>query len=65
MVPEYIAVFPIHRYYPDIWIKSINKIIEVKSSYTYKCNLIKNINKALITRKLKFYFEFWIYIQEN
>lgn len=30
----------IHRYYPDIYIKSIHTIIEVKSNYTY--NLHKN-----------------------
>jgi hypothetical protein len=54
-----------HRYYPDIWIKSINKIIEVKSYYTYKKELIKNINKALVTRKLNFDFEFWIYTPEK
>lgn len=51
----------VKRYYPDIWIKSENKIIEVKSYYTYKKDLIKNIMKALATRKLKFDFEFWIY----
>jgi len=49
------------RYYPDIWIKSKNIIIEVKSDYTYKKDLIKNIMKALATRKLKYNFEFWIY----
>lgn len=54
-----------HRYYPDIWIKSINKIIEIKSCYTYRKELIKNINKALATRKLNFEFEFWIYTPEN
>lgn len=54
-----------HRYYPDIWIKSINKIIEVKSIYTYKKEFIKNINKALATRKLNFDFEFWIYTSEK
>jgi hypothetical protein len=54
-----------HRYYPDIWIKSINKIIKVKSCYTYRKELIKNINKALFTRKLKYEFEFWIYTPEK
>jgi hypothetical protein len=54
-----------HRYYPDIWIKSINKIIEVKSCYTYRKELIKNINKALATRKLKFDFECWIYTHNS
>lgn len=51
-----------HRYFPDIWIKSENKIIEVKSMYTYNKELIKNIMKALATRKLGYNFEFWIYI---
>jgi len=49
------------RYYPDILIKSENLIIEVKSDYTYKKDLIKNILKALATRKLGYDFEFWIY----
>jgi hypothetical protein len=53
------------RYYPDIWIKSINKIIEVKSYYTYKKELIKNIMKALATRKLGYDFEFWIYNRDK
>jgi hypothetical protein len=42
-------------------ILSENKIIEVKSNYTYKLHLIKNIMKALATRKTGFSFEFWIY----
>lgn len=54
-----------HRYYPDIWIKSINKIIEVKSNWTYKKELIKNIKKALATRKLNYDFEFWFYSREK
>ena len=33
----------IHRYFPDLYIKSINKIIEVKSSYTYNYDLEKNL----------------------
>ena len=49
------------RYYPDILIKSENIIIEVKSDYTYKKDLIKNIMKALATRKLSYNFEWWIY----
>jgi hypothetical protein len=50
-----------HRYYTDIFIPKHNKIIEVKSIWTYKINLIKNIMKALATRKLGYDFEFWIY----
>jgi hypothetical protein len=53
------------RYYPDIWIKSINKIIEVKSEWIYKKDLEKNKLKALATKELKFNFEFWIYIPES
>lgn len=54
-----------HRYYPDIWIKSTNLIVEVKSTHTYKQSLFVNINKALFTRKLGYDFEFWIYKQER
>ena len=30
-----------HRYYPDIFIPCENRIIEVKSTYTLKCELKK------------------------
>jgi hypothetical protein len=50
-----------HRYFPDIYIKSENKIIEVKSNYTYRLCLIKNILKALATRKNGYVYEIWIY----
>lgn len=49
------------RYYPDIWIKSINKIIEIKSTWTYKRDLDKNKLKEIATKKLNFDFEFWVY----
>lgn len=32
--------------------------------YTYNKELIKNIMKALATRKLRYNFEFWIYTKE-
>lgn len=41
-----------YNYYPDIYIESENKIIEVKSDWTYKNNIIKNTIKALATKKL-------------
>lgn len=50
-----------HRYYPDIYIKSINKIIEVKSTWTYKRDLVKNKLKEISTKELNFDFEFWVY----
>ena len=50
-----------HRYFPDIYIPKENLIIEVKSDYTYNKDLIKNILKALATRKLGYNFETWIF----
>ena len=49
-----------HRYYPDIYIKSLNKIIEIKCDYTYNVVLEINLIKAETTRKLGFNFEFMI-----
>lgn len=51
----------LHYYYPDIYIKSKNLIIEVKSNYTYKQYLIRNIIKSLAVKKAGYNFEFWIY----
>lgn len=48
------------RYFPDIYIPSENKIIEVKSLWTYKRELVKNICKALATRELGYDYEIWI-----
>jgi len=47
-----------HRYYPDIYIKSENKIIEVKSEYTYRKNESINLLKrqACLDRGLNFEF---------
>jgi len=45
-----------HRYYPDIFIPKDNIIIEVKSTYTIKCNLEKNKAKFEATRNLGFDF---------
>jgi hypothetical protein len=50
-----------HTYFPDFYIPKDNLIIEVKSTYTYKINLIKNILKAHCVRKLKFNYEIWIF----
>lgn len=48
-------------YFPDIFIKTENKIIEVKSEYTYECNLAENLEKkdAVLAKKIN--FEFWIF----
>ena len=50
----------IHRYYPDIYIPSQNKIIEVKSPYTYHKQLEQNICKKEQVIKDGYIFEFWI-----
>jgi hypothetical protein len=58
---NYILKGQILRYYPDIYIQSQNIIIEVKSTWTYKKNLIKNILKSLAVKKSGYNFEMWIY----
>jgi hypothetical protein len=48
-------------YFPDIYIKSQNKIIEVKSDWTYKCKE-DNIQEKTNARKTEGYnYEMWIY----
>ena len=49
------------KYYPDIYIKSENKIIEVKCDYTYDTAYSINIRKRDASRALGISFEFWIY----
>jgi len=48
-------------YFPDIYIKSINKIIEVKSTWTYKTNEKKCMLKGKSCIDKAFKFELWIY----
>jgi len=49
-----------HKYYPDIYIKSENKIIEVKSKYTYNYNKKINELKKQSCEKQDIIFEFII-----
>lgn len=48
-------------YLPDIYIKSENKIIEVKSEYTYEIEEVKNILKRETCLDMGMKFEFWIF----
>lgn len=48
-------------YYPDIYIESQNKIIEVKSTYTYEKDLEVNQAKARACKEMGYNFEFRIY----
>lgn len=57
---KYMYKNKLRPYYPDIWIPSKNLLIEVKSTYTYKIDLIRNILKALCVRKLGINYEIWI-----
>jgi hypothetical protein len=49
-----------HRYYPDFFVKSVNKIIEVKCEYTYNKDLEINKLKQQVCIDLGFDFEFLI-----
>jgi hypothetical protein len=49
-----------HRYYPDIYIQSQNKIIEVKSPYTFNKCLEQNKCKMKQCIEDGIKFEFWI-----
>jgi hypothetical protein len=48
-------------YFPDIYIKSGNKIIEVKSNWTYKCKEDNVQEKSNATKLAGYEYEIWIY----
>jgi uncharacterized C2H2 Zn-finger protein len=50
-----------HRYFPDIFIKPINKLIEVKSEYTYSQDKTMNGAKRQACLDQGFKFEFWVF----
>lgn len=49
------------KYYPDVYIVSENKIIEVKSKYTYETNIVLNKLKKKASIEMGLSFEFWVY----
>lgn len=51
----------VKKYLPDIYVKSENKIIEVKSDRTFNFQRVQNILKALAVRNAGYDFEFWIF----
>lgn len=53
------------KYFPDIYIKSENKIIEVKSTFTFYKELDKNNHKGEACTSNGYLFEFWIYSSNN
>lgn len=50
-----------HYYYPDIFIPSENKIIEVKSIWTYKCKADNIPHKTEATKAAGYNYEIWVY----
>lgn len=48
------------RYLPDIYIKSKNLLIEVKSDYTFKVDLDRNLRKQKASIEAGFLHEIWI-----
>jgi hypothetical protein len=48
-------------YFPDIYIPHINKIIEVKSTWTYECDIEIIKLKKTATELLGYDYEIWIY----
>ena len=50
-----------HYYFPDIFIKSENKIIEVKSTWTYSLHLEMNKLKWTATQAEGYTMEFWVF----
>lgn len=50
-----------HRYYPDIYIKSVSKFIEVKSKYTYNVTKKINLIKKEAVLNNGYLFEFYIF----
>jgi hypothetical protein len=52
-------------YYPDIFIKSLNKIIEVKSDFTFLRYKNKNLAKKKACEDLGYLFEFYIYNRKD
>ena len=49
------------KYYPDVYLRSKNVIIEIKSKYTYETNIVLNKLKKQACLDLALDFEFWIY----
>jgi hypothetical protein len=49
-----------NKYYPDLYLKSKNLIIEVKSQYTYNIDLGKNLLKEKASLDLGINFQFMI-----
>ena len=54
-----------HRYFPDFYAPKDNLVIEVKSDYTYKVDLEKNLLKEEATKCLGYNFEFYVFNEKK
>ncbi len=52
-------------YFPDIYIPSENRIIEVKSTWTYKCKEDNIQEKKKATEEAGYIYETWIYAKNG
>lgn len=50
-----------HKYFPDIFIKSENKLVEVKSEYTFNSNKEESLLKQKYSKIYGYLHEIWIY----
>jgi hypothetical protein len=57
----YYAESKLHRYFPDLYIKSVNRIVEVKSTWTLKQNTSINRKKRAACLATGKSFEYMIY----
>lgn len=48
-------------YFPDIYIPHVNKIIEVKSTWTYKCTTDNITHKAAACKEAGYDYEIWVF----
>ena len=48
-------------YFPDIFLPHLNKIIEVKSIWTYKCKKDNVLEKEKATKEQGYDYEFWVF----
>lgn len=53
------------RYYPDVWVPSINTIYEVKCVYYFNKDVVNNYRKKQIVEDSGYIFEFKIYDKVN
>jgi hypothetical protein len=59
--PKFTISYQTKKYHPDIYIKSKNLLIEVKSEYTFKKDYEKNMKKREASISQGFSFEFWVF----